>query len=170
MPDETPADPQALIDQLTRDNASLTSRLSAAEGERDGFRTKLRTNTHKQAFTDAIRGAKADPKAVEALWRLHGYEPDSDDVDPAAIAELVTRAKEESPFAFLKDEPAPAAEDPSKPPPKLKKPTDEGRGTKPPTVAKFQVTRQQLADGRWMHQNQEKVQKAQGDGTFELVD
>jgi hypothetical protein len=40
MADETPSDPQTLIDSLTRQVTELTGRLSAAEGERDGFRSR----------------------------------------------------------------------------------------------------------------------------------
>jgi hypothetical protein len=169
MAEEQTADPQVLIDSLTRQVSDLSGKLTTAETARDGFQSRLRSSTHKQAFKDSALAARVDPKAVDALWRLSGYEPDSDDVSPEAIAGLVAKAREDSPYAFLKDEPV-VVVDPNAPPAPLKKPIDTGRG-KPPIApsGKFQVTLANLSDGAWMQANQDKVQAAQKDGTFELV-
>jgi hypothetical protein len=169
MPESEEAnDQQAMIDRLTRQVTDLSARLGTAEGDRDGYRTKLRSTVHRQAFKDKALAARVDPKAVDDLWKLAGYEPEGDEPDDEAIDGLVKAAQEVRPYAFLKDEPP--ADEP-KPPPRLKKPIDDGRGRPPASnPAKFQVTRRQLADGVWMRENQPRVREAQKAGTFELVD
>lgn len=162
-------DPQALIDQLTRQVSDLNGRLATAEGDRDGFRGKLRTTVHKQAFRDKVTAAKADPKAVDALWKLHGYEPTTDEVDPKALDDLVKLAKDESPFAFLKDEVLTNTTTTASPR-KLETTGDPSRGRQVQTPGKFEVRRSELADGAWMQANQDKVSKAHQDGTFALIE
>jgi hypothetical protein len=91
-------------DGLTTERDGLQSKLTAAPSELqaklDEATGKLRTRDHQDAWTAALGGELADKAAVADLWQKVGYQPESDQVDPKQITELVGKAREAAPYLF----------------------------------------------------------------------
>jgi uncharacterized coiled-coil protein SlyX len=102
---------------LKKQLAELTASNQALTAERDDFKAKseatpeetrktiegltsrLRDRVFRDAFAaEASKGdekgaGKINPDAVDAAWKLMEFKPESDDVDPAKIKELVAKAR-----------------------------------------------------------------------------
>ena len=158
---------QAINASLTSERDKLQSAIESIGAERDELadqvgtpdeyrqqleelRGQIRTRNHRDVFDRVALDQKAHKKALDALWRLSGYEADSDTVDEGRIAGIVGRLREEADYAFeaptsatpataptpgrggifSREQPVPAA----------------GRGGPIPAVEGSGLTREQLAD------------------------
>jgi hypothetical protein len=93
---------RAEVEKLKGENQKLTKKIEAlpaeigAENER--LKGELRTRDHKAKFTEVAKELKADPAAIEALWKLSDYQPDADEVNLEKIKEVIGTTLEDNPY------------------------------------------------------------------------
>lgn len=134
----------------------------------DELTGKLRTTEHKFAVKDKAIESGVKPEAFEAFWKLLDFKPDSDEVDQAAVEEVVMAGKAAHSYLF-KGEEVPGATNTSPPPPPLPPGHGSARGRTPPTYT-MRATQAQLADPAWCMANSKAKADAVKAGTFQLIE
>ncbi len=149
-------------DKAEKSNPELTSQVAELQG-------KLRAVTHKAAFREAAGAARVNPKALEAAWKLSGYEPAGDEADPLAIEAALARAREDHPYLF--EPAAELAEPTAERPAKLLLPTGAGGGKGSEAgPGLFRVKNADLGDPEYMEKNSAKIAEHRKAGTLAFVD
>lgn len=129
--------------------------------ENQELRGQLRTYAHRRVFDRlaAERGAATD--ALDLVWNASGWKPEKDDVDEAAMGELLDTIKARPGVARL------FGGGESEPPPK-ERAAGSGQGGKAGN-GMFRVTSAQLSSDEFMYENQARVMEARRNGTLEVV-
>jgi hypothetical protein len=138
------------VSTLTAENAELKKQVSTPDAKDKKIAeltATIRTTKHKGRFAELAAEAGVNPDAVEALYKLSGYEPKADDVDDAALKALLETAKTEHKFAFVKGEPAKEGEGA---PPAPKPIPGQGRGAGHDGKDGTIITAEQRMDPKFM--------------------
>lgn len=164
------------LEQLRTEHASvaterdsLKQKLTAAPSELQAQLEKLqgevRTRNHKEAFAAVATELKVRPDALEDLWSLSGYKAETDTVDVEQIKGLVSTAVTARPYLIQS-----ATETVATAPPAPKAGPGASRGIPDKSPAGYQVSKSQLSDPAWYHQNQSAVAEASRNGTLRMID
>jgi hypothetical protein len=133
------------------------------------YKAELRELKHRKIFDKIAAEHNALPEALDDLWKLSGYQPDTDDADEATLTALITEQAKSRQFLFKSDSSSPAA-DPAAALAAVKPPGPGGkRGGLVTASNTFKVTRDQLRNATWMKQNQAAYSAAISAGTVELT-
>lgn len=128
---------------VERDSYRLQADGNAQRERAEALAGQLRALRHQERFRTLAREAGADPATAEDLWTLSGYQPESDDVDDAALGAVIAGLKRSRPRFFDAQPPdAPAPASAPKPAPA------RGRGS--PAPAPEFITQDQMQDPAFM--------------------
>ena len=160
------------VENLTTERDGLKTQLTSAPNELQTkiaeLQGQIRTRTHKERFAELAKAAGCDPTAVEAAWKLSGYQAEADDVDDARLNEAIGKAKTDLPVAFSAAQTGTGAAAAAKKP--LAPGPGSERGASQKTTDTLRVTKSQMKDYAWVKANQAAMSEAQKAGTFELIE
>ena len=162
---------RAQFEEVSRERDLFRQKLEAEPNdfvqEIDRLKGELRLRDHRDLFKKVAAGAEARPEAIEDLWRLSGYVPQSDDVDENRIKELVEEAKSTKPYLF-QSRPADAGKNEGQP---AARPPGPGlsRGVPDSTSGGMAVRKAQLRDPNWMRFNQAAIAEASKKGSLTIL-
>jgi multidrug efflux pump subunit AcrA (membrane-fusion protein) len=111
--EKTIGEMKASLDAATKSAADLTGRVQSLESnpgelqsEVDRLRGELRSRDYRARFEKLVRehkgekGETVNPSAIDALWKLAGITPDSDEPDEGKIKEAMGAAVAANPFVL----------------------------------------------------------------------
>ena len=91
---KTSTDQTAEIEKL---NAAIKSAPGDAAKEIERLKAELRARDHRAAF-NRLAGEKVRPEALDAAWKLSGWEADGDEVDETKLTEAIAKLVEANGF------------------------------------------------------------------------
>lgn len=170
------SDLQKQIDALTAERDSWKSKAEAApseiQQENERLTGELRTIKHRGAFEKVAKEQNIRPDAIEAAWKLSGYEADSDTPDEGKIRSVVGDAVKANPFlAQPAGETLAAGPRGSQQP--LRTSVDSGgRGAPVATSGVTRVRKSDMQDPKWIldPRNKAALAEAAKNGTLEVID
>jgi hypothetical protein len=162
---------RAQFEEVSRERDMFRQKLDSEPNdlilEIERLKGELRIRDHKDVFKKVATDAEARPEAIEDLWRLSGYVPQSDEIDPNQIRELVEEAKSAKPYLF-QSKPADAGKNEGQP---AARPPGPGfsRGVPDSTSGGMAVRKAQLRDPNWMRYNQAAIAEASKKGSLTIL-
>lgn len=166
--EELRADRDAWKTKAEASNPELTARVEELTGQ-------IRARDHRAAFDKAAAAQGLRPDAVDAAWRLSGYQPAEDSIDPEAIAAAVRDTAAVNPFLLATAAteapatPATPATPAAPPAPKTDPLTGiiaGGRGPLDSAPGQMRITAREYGDPVWMDRNAAAVAAASKAGTL----
>lgn len=146
------------ITTLTGERDKLRLDLKAAPGaaqaELDKLKGEIRKRDHRAAFDKVAGEQRVRPEALDDLWSLAGINTDGETVDAEAITGLVSAALEARPYLVQSEAGNPAPQAAPQQPTQL--PPGPGAGRSGGSGGRFTPSAAQMADPRWMFENQDR--------------
>lgn len=140
--------------------------------ELERLQNEIRTRDHRAAFDRIAAESRVRPDAIEDIYRLSGYTPDTDVPDPEAIKSLIQDQVARKPY-LLQQEQTPV--DPAllgrRPTTARVEPPSLGRGVPADRMsAGTGFTKAQLKDAEFMRLNQGRIAELSKNGAFMIED
>lgn len=171
------------------EKADLTTRLQAAETERDTLKTTvanlpteqadeikrlkgdLQARDHRDAW-GTIKGQLNDKVSIEKVWAEIDYKPEGKPPTPEQITEQLGKAREAAPYLFRPADAAETAHGATVTPAESALPPGPGyaRGNPSNDAGAFTVRRADTQNPDWMATNQGKLAAASAEGRLRWVD
>lgn len=137
-------DAEKQVEELSKDHQKVTQDFTT-------LKTEVKTKEHKAAFGEVARSLKVRADALDDLWNLSGYQPESDEPDPEHIKTALTSALETRSWLLEVDTPAPKPLTPG---------PGAARGHTQSNGQGFMVSKQDLRNPEWMQINGKKFREA----------
>lgn len=163
-------------DTIAQGYEELEQQFNAApdelRSEVERLQNEIRTRDHRAAFDRIAAESHVRPDAIEDIYRLSGYTPDSDVPDPEAIKSLIDDQVSRKPYLLQQEQtPVDPAQLGRRPSTARVEPPSLGRGVPADRMsAGLGFTKAQLKDVEFMRLNQGRIAEMSKNGSFVIED
>lgn len=175
---------EAQLEQITQERDEFAEAFQAADeqlniqpdelrAEVERLQGELRTRDHRAVFEKVAAEARVRPDAIDDLYRISGYTPDSDTPDPNHIKSIIEDQVSRRAYLLAQEQTAAV-------PPQVRGKPVASRG-EPPSLGRgvpsdehvsngLKITKEQLRNPEWVRRNQQRILEMSRAGEFAIED